>query len=50
VSKGKRFVTSGVGCDRPRFEAAMRGLVLVLPLLLGQIPAAQAQVSVGAGA
>ena len=49
MSKGKLFVTSGVGGDRPRFETAMRGLLLVLPLLLGQVPAAQAQVSVGIG-
>jgi len=49
VSKGKLFVASGVSGDRPRFETAMRDLLLVLPLLLGQLPAAQAQVSVGIG-
>ena len=49
MSKGKLFVTSGVGADRLRFETAMRGFLLVLPLLLGQVPAAQAQVSVGIG-
>jgi hypothetical protein len=49
VSKGKLLVTSGVGGDRLRFETAMRGLLLVLPLLLGQVPAANAQVSVGIG-
>ncbi len=49
VSKGRLLVTSGVGGDRPRIETALRGLLLVLPLLLGQVPAAQAQVSVGIG-
>ena len=49
MSKGKLLVTSGVGGDRPGFETAMRDLLLVLPLLLGQVPAAQAQVSVGVG-
>ena len=48
MSKGKLFVTSHVGGRRPRFEAAIRRIVLVLPLLLGQA-AAQAQVSVGLG-
>ncbi len=49
MSKGRLLVTSGVGGDRPRIETALRGLLLVLPLLLGQVPAAQAQVSVGIG-
>jgi hypothetical protein len=49
VSKGKLFVTSGADGDRPRFSAAVRGLLLVLPLLLGQVPAAQAEVSVAIG-
>jgi len=49
MSRRKLFVTRGTGDDRPRFESAMRSLLLVLPLLLGQVPAAQAQVSVGIG-
>jgi hypothetical protein len=49
VSKGKLLVTSGAGGDRPRFETALRGVLLVLTVLLGQVPAAQAQVSVGIG-
>jgi hypothetical protein len=49
VSKRKLFVPSGVDGNRCRSGAAMRGLLLALPLLLGQLPAAQAQVSVGIG-
>jgi len=49
MSKGKRFAIRGVGDDRQRFETTLRTLLLVLPLLLGQAPAVQAQVSVGIG-
>ncbi len=49
MSKGKRFDTSAVDDDRPTFQATLRTLFLVLPLLLAQTPAAQAQVSVGIG-
>ena len=41
---------SGLGDDRPGFETTtMRTLLLVLPLLLGQVPATHAEVSVGIG-
>ena len=49
MNTGKLFATSGLRDHRPRFETAMRHLSLALPLVLGQVPAAQAQVSVGIG-
>jgi hypothetical protein len=49
MSKERLFGASGLGSVRLRLENSMRGLLLVLPLLLGQVPAAQAQVPVGLG-
>ena len=49
MNTGKLFATSGLRDHRPRFETAMRHLSLALPLVLGQVPAAQAQVLVGIG-
>ena len=49
MSMGKLFDSSAVGDDRPTVETALRTLLLALPLLLGQAPAVQAQVSVGIG-
>jgi hypothetical protein len=49
MSKGRLFVVSGQGGVRIRFENAVRGIWLALPLVLGQVSAAQAQVSVGLG-
>lgn len=49
MSQARLFVTNRIGDHRRSFETRMRGLLLVLPLLFGQLPAAQAQVSVGVG-
>jgi hypothetical protein len=49
MSKGKPSVAGGAEVTRPSFRTALRGLLLSLPLVLGQVPAAQAQVTVGIG-
>ena len=49
MSKARRFESHVTGDHRPSFQATLRSLTLVLPLLLGLAPAAQAQVSVGVG-
>jgi hypothetical protein len=49
MSKGELLVASGAGDDRPRFATAMRTLLLLTLLVLGQVPNVQAQVSLGIG-
>lgn len=48
MSKASRFLGGGKSEHRPRVRIAKR-LLLVLPLLSGQVPSTQAQVAVGIG-